>query len=124
MVSLMDHSAPAPVICRPRREVRKDMHAAASSSAKTALSNTALAVDGGSSEKKRGQDLWLKGGGGVGSDTGGALSAPARVSEAHTVEARSGDSSNAEALARNELMWPARSYLCLERMSAAHLRQS
>jgi hypothetical protein len=95
----MGHSAPAPATCRPRRVVRKEMHAAESPTAKATLASTASTVGGGSMEKKRGQDQPLKGGGGIGgaSPAGGVLSAPARVSATHTVEARSGDSSNAEA---------------------------
>jgi hypothetical protein len=97
----MGHSAPAPVTRRPHREDRKETHAAASSHAKAALASTAPTVGGGSFERKRGQGQQLKGGGGVGSAplADGMLSAPARVSAAHTVEARLGDSSNAEASA-------------------------
>jgi hypothetical protein len=97
----MGQNAPAPATCRPRRVDKKEMHAAESPIAKATLASTASTVGGGSMDKKRGQDERLKGGGGVGSVSlaAGVLSAPARVSAAHTVEARSGDSSNAEASA-------------------------
>ena len=92
----MGHSAPAPVTRRPHREHRKKAHAAASPHAKATLATTSPTVGGGSFEKKRGQGQRLKGEGGVGSAplADGMLPAPARVSAAHTVEARFGDSSN------------------------------
>ena len=94
----MGHSAPAPVTRRPHREDRKETHAAVSSHAKAALTSTTPTVGDDSFEKKRGQRQRLKGGGGV-ALADGMLSAPARVSASHTVEARLGDSSNAEASA-------------------------
>ena len=97
-MSWMGHSAPALVTRRPHREHRKEAQAAASSHAKAALASTVLTVGGGSCAKKCGQGQRLKGRGGVGSapHSDGMWLAPAKVSAAHTVEARLGDSSNAE----------------------------